>query len=103
MANPASKLCYEWANDSGKQKRVEYFMVKKAMQVYGEGPGSGHAERLLYAEKIIDGTTGPRVYAMAVTTVNGIKTLIENGEEPSDTQLAQAVNSVFNKFSKIDE
>ena len=103
MSEPVSKLCYEWANDVGKQSRVEYFMVRKALQVYGEGPGSGHAERLAYAEKIIDGTTGPRVYSMGVTTVNGVKTAISNGEEPTDQQLQQAVNNVFNKFSKIDE
>lgn len=103
MADPTSKLCQEWANDIGKQRRVKHFMQKAAIDVIGEAGGTpGHAERLVYAKLVLDGTASVSEYAKGVVTNATISASIDSGVDPSDSDLEFTVNSMFNDFAGYD-
>ena len=68
------------ASEEGFQRKVKYYMQKAAIAVLGElGTTSGHAERVIYANKILDGTASVYEYAVGVTTNATIADKIDTG------------------------
>lgn len=87
-------------------RRVEYCMKKAAIAVMAEDVGTtNHAERVVYAKLILDGTASVGEYAKAVVTN---ATLTTNGDLDSpplfgisDSDLEFTTNSMFNAMAGV--
>lgn len=99
----ASHECMIWAKNPHNQQRIKYFMQKAAVDIIGEvGTTPGHAERIVYAAKILDGTASIPEYTIAVTTNATILASINAETEPSDSDIEFTVNSMINDFAGYD-
>ena len=97
-----SEKCAVWARSVGSQMRVKYFMQKAATNIIGEAPATaGHAERLIYAKKILDGSASILEYAIAVSTNSTVAASIVSNppDGPIDSELELTVNSMVNDFA----
>jgi hypothetical protein len=98
-----STICMSAANEVGFQRRVKYFMTKAAAAILGEDPlTENHAERVVYANKILDGTASVYEFAVAVATNSTIAANLVAGTEPSDSDMEFTVNSFIDDFAGAD-
>lgn len=95
----------EWmfeASGKGFQKKVKYYMQKAAIAVIGEdNTTAGHAERLAYAKKVLDGEASVYEFAVGVVTNTTISGKIDSATD-YDGDLEFVVNSMFNDFAGFD-
>ena len=88
------------------QRRVEYCMKKAAVAVMAEDAGTtSHAERVVYAKTVLDGTASVAEYAAACVT-NSTLTAAGDVDDPplhgiSDNDLEFTVNSMFNAMAGV--
>ena len=88
------------------RRRVEYAMKKVAIGVMAEdGATANHAERVVYASTVLNGTASVAQYANAVVT-NATLTTNGNVENPpthgiSDVDLEFTVTSMFNAMAGV--
>ena len=88
------------------KRRVRYCANKAAVAVMAEAvETAGHADRVVYAKKILDGSANLDIYAHAVVTNS---TLTANGDISqvpnmgiTDGDLEFTVNSIFNAMAGI--
>ena len=87
------------------QARVEYCMKKAAVAVMAEDTGTAsHAERVVYAKKVLDGTASVSEYSKAAVTNT---TLTAAGDSDAadmgitDSELEYTINSMFNAFAGV--
>ncbi len=79
--------------------RIRYYMIKYAISVMAEDGGTaGHALRVAYAKKILDGTASITEYSIGVYT-NGA--IAAEGLSPVDGDLEFQVNTIFNAFAGV--
>ena len=94
------------AQQSAFKRRVEYCMKKAAVAVMAEAAGTAsHAERVVFAITVLDGSASVSEAASAVVTN---ATLTTNGDITagplygvSDNDLEFTVNSMFNAFAGV--
>lgn len=87
------------AKDQVFQSRVKYFLVKAAVSVMAEANTvDGHAQRVAYAGKVLDGTANVEQVAVAVMTNS---TVAANGYAAPDGDLEFVVNSMFSALSGV--
>lgn len=93
------------AMSSQFKQRVEYCLKKAAVAIMAEDAGTAnHAERVVYANKVLDGTASVVEAAKAVVTN---ATLTASGDSDaanmgiSDGDLEFTVNSMFNAFAGV--
>ena len=87
-------------------RRVKYAMKKAAVAIMAEDAGTAsHAERVVYAKTILDGSASIAEYASAVVTN---PTMTTNGDITagplfgvSDNDLEFTVNSMFNAMAGV--
>jgi len=86
-------------------KRVQYCMHKAAVAVMAEDAGTAsHADRVVYAKKILDGSASVQQYSRSVVTN---ATLTASGvDDPalfgvSDGDLEFTVDSMFNAMAGV--
>ena len=86
-------------------ERVGFYMKKAAVAVMSEDAGTvSHAERVVYADKIIAGTASVREYSLGVMTNATMEAAADpdiEGNGISDTDLEFTVNSMFNAYAGI--
>lgn len=94
------------AADANFQRRVLYCLKKAAVAVMAEDAETGnHAERVVYAKSVLEGTAGAAEAAKAIVT----NSTITAGADPttlpgfdiSDGDLEFTVNSMFNAFAGV--
>lgn len=90
------------AKDYTFQQRVKHYMQAAAVAIMNEGSGvTNHAERVVYAQKILNGSADVEEMANAIVTQSDIKTDIGNGDEPTDAHIESAVSALFNALAGI--
>lgn len=90
------------ANEKGFQRKVKYCMQKAAIAILGEdGATTGHAERIAYAKKILNGEASVYEFAVGVVTNTTVSTKLDAGTD-YDSDLEFVVNSMFNDFAGYD-
>jgi len=95
-----SQKVVEAAGGWAFQVRVRYFLIKAAIAVMSElGTTTNHAERLIYARKVMDGSANLAIAAIAVATNATVSTTLAADNEPTDNDLEFTVNSMFTAFS----
>jgi hypothetical protein len=87
-------------------RRVGYCLNKAAIAVMAEDAGTaGHAERVVYAKEVLDGTANVANAANAVVTNATLTTNGDLASPPlfgiSDSDLEFTVNSMFNAFAGV--
>ena len=96
----ASIECMCRGEERGFQRQVEYFMKKAAIAVMSEDTGTtNHAERVLFAKEVLNGTASVRAFAVGVATNATIATAISNGSDVSDSDVEFTVNSIYNAYA----
>lgn len=88
------------------QNRVEYCLKKAAVAVMAELAGTAnHAERVVYASKVLDGQASVIEAAKAAVTNPTLTAGGDIGAGPlfgiSDNDLEFTVNSMFNAFAGV--
>jgi len=94
------------ANQTSFLRRVRYSMKKAAVAVMAEDAGTAsHAERVVYAKTVLDGTASVQEYASAAVTNATITTNGDITAGPlfgtSDSDLEFTVNSMFNAMAGV--
>jgi len=98
-----SVKCMSKASDTGFQRRVKYFMTKAAVAILGEDDQTAnHAERVVYANKVLDGSASVYEYAVGVTTNGTIATNINGDVDPTDNDVEFTVNSMIDDYAGAD-
>jgi len=92
------------ANDEGYQRRVKYYMSQAAIEVLAEdGATASHAERVTYANKILDGTASVYEFAVASVTNSTVATAIDGGQDVTDNDLSYVVKTeMYNAMAGIE-
>lgn len=91
-----------WAATVENQQCVEYFMVKAAIAVMNEDPGTAsHAERVNYSRNILRGSVSVRDLTVGVTTNATIGAAIDAATPVSDSDLEFVINSLFNAYAGV--
>lgn len=94
--------CMRETNDNDFQKKVKYYMQKAAISVLGEeGSTAGHADRLVYAKKILAGEASIKEYCIGIVTNTTIAGKIAAAKNYDD-DLEFVVNSMFSDFAGYD-
>ncbi len=93
---------YQRITDTGALNVIEMYIKEEALSVYGEGDVSGHDERLVYAEKVLDGTASIKQFAVAMSTVPAIYAKLNAGSMPTRTEIRTAIDGIFSKMSGYD-
>jgi len=85
------------------QDKIKWHMYKAAIAVMAEDDATeGHAARIVYASKILDGSASVKEYALGVITNTTIKTAIDSDPVPDfDDDLEFVVSSLFNAFAGV--
>lgn len=90
------------AKDEGFQRKIKLCMQKAAIDVIGEDDQTpGHAERVIYAKKILGGTADVQEYSIGVVTNSTIQGKIDS-QTNYDSDLQFVVESMFNDFAGYD-
>ena len=90
------------ANEKGFQRKVKYYMQKAAVAILGEdAQTAGHAERIVYASKILSGEASVYEFSVGVVTNATIAGEID-AQTDFDSDLEFVVNSMFNDFAGYD-
>lgn len=88
------------------QERVDYYMSKGAIAVMAESTSvSGHADRVVYAKSVLDGSASILEHATAAltnATVAAAATLDADDHGISDGDLEFAVNEMWNAMSGVE-
>lgn len=88
------------ANEQGFQNRVEWFLSKAAIAVMAELLNTaGHAERVIYAGSVLDGTASVLQASIAVSTN---ATVDAAGLAVTDSDLEFTVNSMFSALAGFE-
>jgi hypothetical protein len=87
-------------------RRVKYAANKAAIAVMAEDAGTAsHAERVVYAKTVLDGTASVQDYANAVVTNSTLTAAGDISSSPlhgiSDNDLEFTVNSMFNAMAGV--
>lgn len=108
MANNGFVNLRTIAEYGGFQSRVSYALVVAAVNVMAESAGTvNHAERVIYAKKIINGDYDLIDPSMAVLTNSTIaaesdSTIVSNGSfNIPDGDIQFAINSLFNALAGV--
>lgn len=97
-----SEKCTTWSNQKEKQDLVKYEMQKYALAVKAEETSvEYHAERSLYADKILTGEANIFEFCLAITTNTTIKGQIE-ADQDCTSDLAYCTGQIFNAFAGIN-
>lgn len=87
-------------NDEFRMK-VEHEMIAAAIATMAEDDATaGHAERVAYAQTILDGSASVQQMAKGVATNATIKTHLSNATDYT-SDLAFVVNSLFNAYAGV--
>ena len=94
------------ADQSSSRSRVDFLMTKAAVAVMAEDASTdSHADRVVYAKKVLEGTASVPRYTVACVTNS---TLVTNGDVAapplygiSDSDLEFTVNSLFNAMAGV--
>lgn len=91
------------ADNKAFQERVEYCLKKAAVAVMAEAAATEHhVERVVYAEKVLDGSASNQEAAEAVvtnSTLTAAGDLIADNHGITDGDLEFTVNSMFNALA----
>lgn len=99
---------FQIANEQSFQHRVQFFLTKAAVAVMAEANTTpGHAARLTYAGKVLDGIAAILPVAVAAVTNSTIQseanigTPADGGYAISDGDLEFTVNSLFSALAGV--
>jgi hypothetical protein len=105
MAQPNSAVAMTVARNAAFMDRVDYYAKKAAIDVMAEpGNTAGHAARVTFAGKVLDGSYDVAAYAAGVVT-NGtvaaeVAPAVDDFGVP-DSDLAFVVNSLFSAYAGV--
>jgi hypothetical protein len=110
MALKDSEKAHRAARDNEFRRRVAAVVTRVASTVPGEGGVAGHAERLVYAAKLLAGPTEAggdpfHAWPLAVASQANVLALLDaNGgtDGVTDGALNTAIGDLFNAFSGAD-
>jgi len=92
---------WEVQNQNEFLLKIKYEMVKAAIAVMAEAAATvGHAARITYAGKILDGSASVEQMAIGVATNTTIKGHIE-AERDYVPDLPFTINSLFNAYAGV--
>ena len=92
---------WEIQNQQEFKLKVQFEMVKAAIAVMAEAAvTTGHALRIVYAGKILDGSASVEQMAIGVVTNTTIKGHIEAGTDYTP-DLAFVINTLFNAYAGV--
>jgi len=90
----------EVADEFGFQQRVEFFLKKASIAVMAEALSTaGHAERVIYAKDVLDGSASTIEATQAVVTNATIEAA---GLASTDSDIEFTVNSMFSALSGFE-
>jgi hypothetical protein len=93
------------ADNGDFSSRVRHFLTKAAVSVMSEvGSTPSHAERVIYAKKVLDGTASVAQASRAVVTNATIQAAIQLGAADFgvvDGDIEFVVNSLFNALAGV--
>ena len=97
---------YWIADQTSMLRRVKFLATKAAVAVMAEDAGTAnHAERVVYAKTVLDGTYNANTMAIACLTNSTIQAGADVTDAPdygiSDNDLEFAVNSLFNAMAGV--
>ena len=88
-------------NDEDMKAKVKYEMVKAAIAVMAEAAETeGHAARIVYAGKILDGSASVENMVIGVIMNDTIKAKVSADTDYS-SDLAFVINSLFNAYAGV--
>jgi hypothetical protein len=98
-----SITCARWALREDSQRRVSFFMQKAAIAVMSEDSETvNHSDRVIYAQKVIDGdpnTASVAMYTLGTATNATIAAMIDADTLVDDNSMEFSVNSLFDAFA----
>ena len=87
------------------QQRVAFYVQKAAIAVMAEAAGTAnHTERVVYANKVLEGTANMAEYTLGVCTNATVFAALNPDAEDrgiSDGDLEFTVNTMFNAFAGV--
>ena len=88
------------------QDRVDFMLAKAAISVLSESTSTeGHADRVVYAKSVLDGSASVLEHATAAltnATLTAAATLDADDHGISDSDLEFAVNEMWNAMSGVE-
>jgi len=85
--------------DHDFQDKVKFYVVKAAVAVMSEAESTdNHAARVVFAGKVLAGTSSMAMYALGVSTNATVKGKIDAGTD-YDSDLEFVVNGLFNAYA----
>lgn len=103
----SSSECYAAAETPNFQRRIRYCLVKTAMAVLAESINTaGHADRVVYAKKIIGGGYDVIAAGLAVLTDTNLKASGNLSNQDTfglnDTEVQTAVDLQFSALAGVE-
>lgn len=96
----SAQKCMQEARSSDFQDRIKYYLQKYALVVKEEPEATvNHSDRIVYAQKVLDGQANIYEVAIAVTTNATVSAKIAEGVQNTDGDLEYCVNTMFNAFA----
>lgn len=91
---------YNKAQEADFQHKVKIYMQKGAIAVMAEPDITvNHADRVIYASKVLNGTASILEFALGVVTNSTIGNYIETDAAIPETDLEFTVNSLIDAFA----
>jgi len=92
---------WKFQNNNEFQDKVKYEMQTAAIAIMAEvATTDNHAERIIYAKTILDGSASVKEFCIGVLTNTSIKTKVGAGQDYT-SDLAFVISSMFNAFAGI--
>ncbi len=89
------------ANDKGFQRKIKLSMQRAALAVMAESSETAnHAERIVYAKKVLSGEASTFEYCVGIVTNAAIAADIAASDD-YDSKIDFTVDSMFNAFAGV--
>ena len=92
---------WKFQNNNEFQDKVKYEMQTAAIAIMAEAATTdNHAERIIYAKSILDGSASVKEFCIGVLTNSNVKAKVI-ADEDYTSDLAYVISTLFNAFAGI--